>query len=575
MRLRHLVLLAVVPALVSLCDCDCTPQLQGLPKAGITIDDGAGHTDGNTQPWLTVNLGDADTGGSAQATLHVKSTGTGPLTIKNVCLVLAHDVTEAKSSALCVTQSSTPYVFAPINGTYAPGTEVQLPVTFKPTQGGPVSYFVRFQSDAFGEPFTAVELTARGTDGRLCADNGVLDFGDVALHSTSTKQITLTNCGVKPVTLDSFTFVHNPDDAFGVTIAGAAPQAPIGPLAGGAAIVLDVTFTPAVAGPYRDTKAGNIGITTAAPFVADYALVLVGNGVVPPACIVNVVPEVLNFGAVASGASTTEHVVVQSVGQCACTVNNIGAAAPVGAGFVVDVPALPLTLRGTVGCDGDAAGAQTAPSNVVLDVHYTSPTRQTAVADNASFDVTTSDLTTPTHTINLEANGGGAPFCRLDVSPKSGSGPLGQFAGIGRYGVVEFGRTSIHIAKRLPVTIKNIGNADCHVSSLVYDRDLNTAANEFSLETDTGAPAIPAQPFVVAPNETRTFFGVYNPTHTITSSNPLDVLSFGSRRASSAASRRPTASATASRSPPTTRAPTSATPTWTRACSRSVSRARR
>lgn len=513
---RNLVAMSLLLVAAPFSACECGADLQGVPEPRIAILDAEGNSSDDAEPWLAIAFGDADSGQQVTRKLTVKNTGTGRLTISNACLVNAPDLQTAIGDAPCILTAEAPYQFPSVAGEVMPGAEVPLDVTFAPRQGGPVSLFLRFSSDAVDEPVAAVQLTGRGTDGRLCADQPVLDFGEVDVGTSSTKQVTLSNCGVKPVTIDSFQMATNPDDAFQVQIQGAAPSTPIGPLNEGETVVLDVTFTPFLAGPYRDTRAGTANLTTAQPYVGQYTLMFVGDGRSPPSCRVSVVPQTVQFGAVASGATTTRQVAIQSVGECACELTSIGEPQPAGSGFAVATQlSLPMTLKGTRGCDADPAGADQAQGIVVVDVTYTAPERPDAQADNATLEITTTDAIEPVRTVNLEANGGGAPYCELSVTPQGGGG--GGLSDIlsaqGRWGVVNFGRTSIHIEKRLPIAMTNTGNATCTVSNVAYDSPTNTTNNDFRLENEDGTPAqLGAASIVVEPGQTRVWNAVFAPT---------------------------------------------------------------
>ena len=496
--------------------CDCADPLAELPKAQIEVLDDTGVSHTTADPWLKVDFGDADSGQTKARPLTVKNIGSAALVVEKVCVVNAVDVETAKT-APCIVGQATAFTFASLAGTeLKAGDAAEMLVTFAPTAGGPAQMFLQIGSTAVDEPVVAVELVGRGTDGRLCAEpDATYDFGDVDIGVTAPPgSLTVRNCGVKPVTIATFAFSQNPDTAFTYSAQGGDPVGRT--LAENETIVLDLSFTPQQPGPYRDTRAGDITVTTAAPFAARYDLLLVGNGRVPPACQINVVPSTLNFNAVASEQSSTRPIIIQSVGQCGCTVDSITGPEPADAHFTIDpaaLPTLPLVLKGTVGCAEDPAGADAAGSSVQIDVTYTSPARQAPEVDNATVTVTTSDLVEPTQIVQLEANGGGEPFCQLDVTPRGGSGFFD--APPGRIGKVEFGRTSVFFPKRLPITLTNIGNTNCNVTSVEYDKEDNTLANEFSLENETGGAAVGGGAFAIAPGDTRTFFAVFSPTHLV------------------------------------------------------------
>ncbi|HEY1099291.1 MAG TPA: hypothetical protein VGF99_10190, partial [Myxococcota bacterium] len=133
----------------------------------------------------------------------------------------------------------------------------------------------------------------------------------------------------------------------------------------------------------------------------------------------------------------------------------------------------------------------------------------------------------PERLVNLEANGGGTPFCQLEVTPTRGSF-FDQLTARGRTGIVEFGRTSIFVEKRLPITATNVGNSRCTISSVQYDRAENTLANEFRVEDEAGNSGLSTTPIFIEPGQDHTWFAVFAPTHTIESDNPLAVFNFGS-----------------------------------------------
>jgi hypothetical protein len=529
MRLSRLAL--VLPLVVmSLARCDCGEVLNDLPTPEIGLVDPQGTLHTDAEPWLVIALGDADTGQTVTQTMKVKNTGTGTLQVSQMCIVDAVDLATAiRADTPCLAPTASPFTFSSVVGTdLTADASADVQVVFRPAAGGLNSAFLRFASNADTEPLAAVQLTGRGTDGALCAQPPVADFGDVAVGSSKTLPMVVSNCGVKPITINEATFAINPDSAFSFTINGAAAAPPIGPLEAGESITVDATFTPPQALAYRDGRAGQIRLATATPFSAVYALLLVGNGVEPPTCRLNVVPQAVNFGSVAASSTQTRQLIVQSVGQCACTITGFDGPTPADAGFAVaNAPALPFIVKGTTGCDTDPEAADTAPSVLTVDVTYTAPARPDPIVDNATITVTSNAAVDPVRIVNLEANGGGSPFCQLDVTPTRG-GFLDELTAQGRTGIVEFGRTAVFIEKRLPIVATNIGNAACTISRVQYDKAENTLANEFSLEDEAGNSGLSTSPIVLEPGQSRTWYARFAPTRTMDSDNPLDVFSFGS-----------------------------------------------
>jgi hypothetical protein len=536
--MRSVVPLALVTPLLVLVavDCNCDEVIAGTtPQIAIVDDTGRVHTEAD--PWLVVALADADTGQTTTKTLAVQNVGFGSLNISAMCLVNAPDLATAVDPRTpCLQASASPFLFPSLVGqAIKAGASVDLPVSFRPLSGGRARAFLRLGSDAGDEPWAAVELTARGTDGALCADPAVVDFGDVAVGSQKALPVVVTNCGVKPVTIESLAFAANPDSAFAFELDGGTPTAPLSPLLEGQSLTLQVTFAPVRAVAYRDANAGSLRAATAAPFAGLYDLILLGTGIEPPACRVNVIPTTVSFGAVASGATADRQVIVQSVGQCACSVTAVTPPTPGDVGFELASPlSLPFVLKGTTGCEGDPPSSSTSPSSLTVPVRYTAPVRQDAVAVRATMTVTTHAAAAPNDVagaqsveVALEANGGGTPYCELSVTPRGGS-LLSSPANTRRYGTVQFGRTSIYIEKRLPITFENVGNAPCTISEVAYDEEENTLANEFRLETDEGASAITNASSTIQPGAQKTYVAVFAPTHTIANDSVGAFFSFGS-----------------------------------------------
>ena len=148
------------------------------------------------------------------------------------------------------------------------------------------------------------------------------------------------------------------------------------------------------------------------------------------------------------GRSTAEileqTLILQSVGECACQVTSLEG--PVGdEGFEIvnapDLEAAPVVLVGTRGCDSDPEIPADAENRLTLTVKYTAPDLATPQAFEAVLTVNSTDETNPSQEVPLQANGGGSPYCQLDVTPLGGGGLSTLFGGAqNRYGIVDFGQ---------------------------------------------------------------------------------------------------------------------------------------
>ncbi len=525
--------LSLVLLSFTLAHCECDTPLQELPEPHIELSDEDGNKHTEADPWLRLDFGDVDTGTDATRTLTVANSSDGVLTIDAVCLVVAATAEEAiEAERPCLSATTAPFTYDNIVGTeLREGESQDVALTFRPVEGGPQTLFFRVASNDEDAPWAAVELTGRGTAGRLCTDVNALDFGDVYVGETKTLQVTLTNCGVRPLEVDSFLMVNNPDDVFDVRIDGNPVSLPIGPLQENEQVVLDVTFAPQQVRIYRDSLAGLAQATSAEPYYGEYTFVFEGTAVALPTCRLNVVPQTVQFGAVASNGTEDRDIIVQSVGACACQVTDIVGPTPGDAGFeLLNPPALPFWVSGTQGCEFDDPGSAGAPTSVTIPVRYTAPDRAQPQVDNANIEFTTTDPEEPTTTVLLEANGGGTPYCQLEVTPEGAQGFDIIQAG-NRHGLVSFGRVTIYGTKRSPIALTNIGNDDCTINDIVWDWAPNTATNEFSLEYEDGTP-VPVgsvSPITIGAGMTQVFNAVFAPTHVVESDGGIfPDFSFGS-----------------------------------------------
>ena len=506
-------------AIFTLTRCECEEQVNTIPEPQIEVLNEAQESSLEAEPWLIAGFNTDTTEGMIQD-LTIRNSGNGLLKMTSACLVQANSKEDAILNAPCIISTSVPFSFEELSLEGLSADEsIRLSVSYHPEISGPSQLFLKLESNATDEPVTAIQLV--GPSGQLCAEN-IVEFGDVAIGESKEMPITLTSCGSEPVAVERALFLSNPDEVFSVTMADGTDPSGAGTLEAGETLDLLATFAPQDVRLYRDTLAGQYAVETAVPFAAQYGLLLQGNGVPPPSCRLNVVPQVVQFGAVASTESSEQTLILQSVGECACQVTSIEG--PVGdEGFeIVNLPDFinPLILAGTRGCDTDPELPSDVENRFNLQVKYTAPEQQNPIAYSAIVTVNSTDETNPSQEVPLQANGGGSPYCQLDVTPQGGGGIFSAFQSQNRYGVVDFGRVSVHVDKRMPITLTNIGNTTCNITSVEWDYPANTIANEFGFEYEDGTevPMGSVATISLQPTETQTFIAVFAPTHTVESS---------------------------------------------------------
>jgi hypothetical protein len=131
--------------------------------------------------------------------------------------------------------------------TLGAGSSCTILVAFKPTTKGLVSGTLSVTDNAPGSPQT-VSLTGTGTVVQLLPSP--LNFGNVAVGSSVSLPVTMTNVGGSPVTITGFSITGTNRTDFGQTNNCGTS------LAAGASCTATVTFTPHATG----ARSGNLSV---------------------------------------------------------------------------------------------------------------------------------------------------------------------------------------------------------------------------------------------------------------------------------------------------------------------------
>ena len=142
-----------------------------------------------TQPQLTISpasvaFGSVSVGSSGSQTVTLTNPGNAALT-----------VTQATPSGTGFSMSG-----ASMPMTINAGSSASFTAKFSPTTAGSATGSISVVSNAPGSP-AAIALTGTGIQGQLGANPASVNFGSVAVGSTGTQSITLTNSGTGSVTI--------------------------------------------------------------------------------------------------------------------------------------------------------------------------------------------------------------------------------------------------------------------------------------------------------------------------------------------------------------------------------------
>ncbi len=210
-----------------------------------------------------------------------------------VAVTIGNDTVTGDSSFALATSTTDPNP-CPASGTViAPGASCTINVLFTPASTGTLRGTLSVASSATSQPLT-VALSGVGTQPQLSVSPTSLNFGTVAVGSTSTLSLTLINSSSSPV--DSLAFT---------TTSGFSVSSTCGitTLNANSSCAVSVTFAPRAAG----VTTGTLTLGSADP-ASPITLTLSGAGVVAGAATqsqLTATPATLNFGNVAVGSSGT------------------------------------------------------------------------------------------------------------------------------------------------------------------------------------------------------------------------------------------------------------------------------
>ena len=277
--------------------------------------------------------------------VRVGQTETQLVTVTNVGL------TSATVSAITVNNSQFTSSSLSLPLVLSAGQSVTLSVTFAPSAtewtGG------KIQVNSEGYPFL-IQLEGTGVSSQtVTASPTSLSFGQVAMGSTATLPVVITNGGSSSVTIAG---VQSADSEFGMR----SPALPL-PLGAGKSVTLSVTFTP--------QSTGLVGGSLFFYGLGRLNIPLTGTGtnVVPGQ--LSVAPVPLNFGSVAVGSTTTQPITLSASGASV----TISSTASSSSQFALQGMSLPLTIPAgqqmsfnvafTPQSSGTASGALSFTSN--------------------------------------------------------------------------------------------------------------------------------------------------------------------------------------------------------------------
>jgi len=308
-----------------------------------------------TQPQLSVtptsiDFGTVSNGLKGTANLALNNLGSADLTISMITLT---------GTAFGISGITTPK-------TISAGQSAQATVTFSPTTAGAASGSIAIVSNDPTNPTLNIPLSGTGSaapTGQLSASPTSLSFGSVAIGSSPTQQVTLTNTGNAVVQISNI----SPSGA-GFAVSGLTAPATLNP---SQTATLTVSFAPAAVG----SVTGSVVVTSNANG-SPLTIALSGTGAQAG---LSVTPASFNFGSVVEGQTKSQSFAVANTGTATLTISQIAAN---GSGFSISGLNAPATIAAGQSTTFNALFAPTAAGSLSGSVVISSnaPNSPNAVA---------------------------------------------------------------------------------------------------------------------------------------------------------------------------------------------------
>lgn len=404
---------ATVIVLHPACNCD---EVLGSQSAEAEL----AHLDARTPPLerLEIGLGAVQIGLTVDVTIDLNNVGTLPLVVTGVRLI--------SDAALCPQPSAEFTLASAPPASVATGETAPLTIRFSPQQGAQGCTVLAVDSNDASNPQLLALITGQGDAGALCTDRTLIDFGDVIVGQSKDDVVTLRSCGTRAVTVSGLGS-NDFFPPFGIT----APAFPA-VLAPDATLEVPVQFAPTVPGRHA-VELGNQGVLDVQTDLVGqlFQVALIGNGKNPPACIVDVVPSLLQFGYVQPSNVVTQNVIVRNLGELACTVTS-------------------MTLRDgpdefTMALPAEAPFVLEPFATFQIPVTFTAPAAE-ATADNA-FVLASDDPLNPTLTVPIQGAVPSDQGCFVNAVPSS----------------IDFGAVPLNTLRARAVTVTNVGQDPCFI----------------------------------------------------------------------------------------------------------------
>jgi Abnormal spindle-like microcephaly-assoc'd, ASPM-SPD-2-Hydin/Protein of unknown function (DUF1573) len=234
--------------------------------------------------------------------------------------------------------------------TLAVGQSSNIAISVSPTAAGALAATLTAQGDGGSTP-VAINLSATGMSSQpqLSVSPATINFGNVSTGLKTTNNVVLTNTGPTNLTI-SLMALTGAD----FSISGIATPAT---LSAGQSAQVGVTFSPTASG----SSSGSLTITSNDSVNPTINVALSGTGTSAPTGQLDANSNSISFGAIATGATAGQQIVLTNAGNSAVTISSVTVA---GAGLTANGIEIPGTLNPAENATLKVAFAPTTAGNI-------------------------------------------------------------------------------------------------------------------------------------------------------------------------------------------------------------------
>lgn len=340
-----------------------------------------------------------------------------------------------------------------------PRGELRLPVTFQPTRLGAARAEVQVAACSTCPP-VQVALLGTGVAALIEVSPVRMDFGRVAVGTTAEQRVVVRNHGTSAVYYGGARVIDDPEGAFHVS---AAPSLPGDLLMPGAAVELQVAFTPAQVRSYGarlQVEAWPRDAQGPGPRVS-----LAGEGGF--SCVA-VVPPRVDYGVVALGMSASRTLQVHNRCTEEVLLGERSLALRQGGYFTLDRAPTSVAI----------APGQSAPITVTF-----LPRREELSEAGLSLEVLEGSARY-TEVVELRGEGRELPPCRAALEPRA----------------LDFGPVPLQASVSLGLGLRNAGSSACYLAGM-----------QLAAGTDSAFEAEPVEPQLLEPGQQAMLYVRFTP----------------------------------------------------------------